>query len=199
MSRQQAQWIMLIIFILAISDSRADSALSATPSGTGAEEGKLLSDAFPSGRKIPTTYTCDGANVSPPLAWSSASGVRSFALIVEDPDAPGGRWGHWAVFNIPAMAQGLPEGVPKRETLQDGARQGLADFRTAGYGGLCPPSGAHRSFFHLYALDTTVDLSSSSRKRDLDEAMRGHVLGTRGAAWNLSEPALATPALFRPR
>jgi len=138
---------------------------------------EITSQAFTPGSFIPSRHTCDGPNVSPPLSFSGAPpGTKSLALISDDPDAPGGTWVHWVVWNIPAGAPGLKEGVPARDELPDGTRQGTTDFRRIGYGGPCPPSGTHRYSFRLYALDTTLDLPSSTLKTSLEAAMRGHVL-----------------------
>jgi Raf kinase inhibitor-like YbhB/YbcL family protein len=138
---------------------------------------ELKSPAFAHGAPIPPEHTCDGKDVSPPLSFAgTAPGTRSLALIADDPDAPLGTWVHWVAWNIPAGARSLPGNLPKKDTLQDGTRQGINDFQRAGYGGPCPPSGTHRYFFRLYALDTTLDLPATTTRRDLDRAMRGHVL-----------------------
>ena len=139
---------------------------------------KLTSTAFDEGQPIPRKYTCDDADVSPPLAWSAApAGTRSFALICDDPDAPVGTWVHWVVWGISAASTELPEMVAATEALPGGARQGLNDFRRVGYGGPCPPPGRpHRYFFKLYALDAELALGPRATKRDLLQAMAGHVL-----------------------
>ena len=138
----------------------------------------IKSQAFVPGALIPPKYTCDGADVSPPLSFTGApAGTKSFALIADDPDAPMGTWVHWVAWNIPAGTRSLEEGVPKKETLPDGARQGSNDFRRVGYGGPCPPSGTHRYFFRLYALDVTPKLPSTATRQDLEKAMQGHILG----------------------
>jgi Raf kinase inhibitor-like YbhB/YbcL family protein len=138
---------------------------------------KLTSTAFDEGGMIPAEYTCDGQNISPPLAWSGVpEGAKTLALIADDPDAPRGTWVHWVVYQIPATEKGLPENVPPRETLDNGARAGTNDFKKLGYGGPCPPSGTHRYFFKLYALDATLDLSSGATKDQLLKATEGHVV-----------------------
>jgi Raf kinase inhibitor-like YbhB/YbcL family protein len=138
---------------------------------------KVTSKAFQEGGMIPKEYTCDGANISPPLAWDSAPDkTKSYALIVDDPDAPGKTWVHWVVFNLQASAGVLPEHVPAQDTISGGGRQGTTDFRKVGYGGPCPPTGAHRYYFKLYALDTELALDSSATKDQLLKAMEGHVL-----------------------
>jgi Raf kinase inhibitor-like YbhB/YbcL family protein len=138
---------------------------------------ELKGQAFQLGEMIPAKYTCDGPDVSPPLTWSDPpAGTKSFALISDDPDAPVGTWVHWVVWNIPASSRSLEENLPKKESLSNGARQGTTDFRRIGYGGPCPPSGTHRYFFRLYALDTTLDLPAATTKKDLEKAMQGHVL-----------------------
>ena len=137
----------------------------------------LKSSAFEAGEMIPPTYTCDGSDLSPPLSWSAVPAkAKSLALIADDPDAPRGTWVHWVAWNIPATVHDLPEGVPKRDTLPNGMKQGTTDFRSIGYGGPCPPSGTHRYFFKLYALDATLNLLPSTTKKDLETAMQGHVL-----------------------
>ena len=138
---------------------------------------RIVSDAFDDGGSIPATYTCDGEDVSPPLAWSAVpAGTASFALIVEDPDAPSGDFTHWLIYDLPAHATGLPDRVPTAPALDDGARQGRNDFKRAGYGGPCPPSGEHRYVFTVYALDSVLGLPSEASKQELRDAMDGHVL-----------------------
>jgi hypothetical protein len=132
---------------------------------------------FSEGGMIPKTYTCDGADLSPALNWSGApSGTQSLAVIADDPDAPVGTWTHWIIWNIPPEAA-LREGVAKVESLSDGTRQGKNDFKRIGYGGPCPPAGkAHRYFFKLYALDAKLDVKAGADRKELERAMKGHVL-----------------------
>lgn len=138
----------------------------------------LTSSAFSSGGEIPPQYTCKGADMSPALQWSGAPAkAASFALIMDDPDAPAGIWVHWVLWDLPASAHSLPEGVPTREQLDNGSRQGNNSFKKIGYNGPCPPGGAtHRYYFRLYALDTKLDLGGKAARNDLDAAMKGHVL-----------------------
>jgi len=139
---------------------------------------KITSSAFEDGALIPAKYTCDGEDVSPPLQWEAVpEGTKSIALISDDPDAPVGTWIHWVLYNLPAEVKELAEAVPADETLPGGARQGTTDFGRIGYGGPCPPSGTHRYFFKIYALDTDVDLPRGADKSELREAMQGHILG----------------------
>jgi Raf kinase inhibitor-like YbhB/YbcL family protein len=138
---------------------------------------KLTSSAFKDGGMIPTKYTCDGANVSPPLEWSGApQTTKSLALICDDPDAPGKTWVHWVVFNLPASRTSLPENVPPQETIAGEGKQGINDFKKIGYGGPCPPSGTHRYFFKLYALADELNLDSRTTKDQLLQAMKDHIL-----------------------
>jgi hypothetical protein len=139
---------------------------------------QLTSSAFTEGGMIPANYTCDGADVSPPLSWTGVpTGAKSLALICDDPDAPAGTWVHWVLYAIPATVSSLSEGVPKVETLPDGTKQGINDFRRVGYGGPCPPPGnPHRYYFKLYALDFMPTLAPRATKNDLLNAMKGHVL-----------------------
>lgn len=141
----------------------------------------LTSGAFADGGPIPVKHTCDGPDVSPALAWTGApGGSASFALICDDPDAPGKTWVHWVLYDLPATVSQLPENVAKTDTPQglSGARQGMTDFRRVGYGGPCPPPGPpHRYFFKLYALDAPLALNAGASKADVERAMQGHVLG----------------------
>ncbi|MCH7558562.1 MAG: YbhB/YbcL family Raf kinase inhibitor-like protein [Planctomycetes bacterium] len=139
---------------------------------------KITSSAFEDGGLIPAKYTCDGADVSPPLQWDAVpEGTKSIALICDDPDAPMGTWVHWVLFNLPSDAKELAENIPTEETLPNGAKQGVNDFGRIGYGGPCPPGGTHRYFFKIYALDTEVGLQAGADKRRLLKTMEGHILG----------------------
>ena len=138
---------------------------------------KIKSPAFVPGGKIPGKYTCDGMDISPPLAWTSGpEGTKTFALICDDPDAPVGTWVHWVLFNLPADIIELRENVPPERELESGAKQGMNDFRKIGYGGPCPPGGIHRYYFKLYALDTEINLEAGATKSELLKAMEGHIL-----------------------
>ncbi|MBA2227692.1 YbhB/YbcL family Raf kinase inhibitor-like protein [Thermogemmata fonticola] len=139
----------------------------------------LTSPAFSHGGEIPTEYTCEGPDVSPELRWSGAPpGTQSFALIVDDPDAPDPAapkmtWVHWVLYNLPADCTGLAKDVRQ---LPAGTCEGLNDWKRTGYGGPCPPIGRHRYFFKLYALDTVLpDLGTPTKDRLL-QAMQGHIL-----------------------
>lgn len=138
----------------------------------------VSSPAFQEGSTIPTKYSCQGQDVSPALQWSEPpEGTNSFALIMDDPDAPGGVFTHWVLFNIPSDSRGLPEAVPTHAELPTGTLQGKNDFGKAGYGGPCPPPGApHRYRFTLYALDQPLTLKAGVSKNQLLEAMKGHIL-----------------------
>ena len=138
----------------------------------------LTSPAFEPGAEIPKKHTCKAADVSPALEWSGAPAkTASFALIMDDPDAPAGTWVHWVLWNLPAGLHSLPEGVAKNDQLSDGSRQGRNDFQKAGYNGPCPPPGkTHRYFFRLYALDRKLDLAPGASRSQLDDAMKGHIV-----------------------
>jgi hypothetical protein len=138
---------------------------------------KMKSLAFVPGGKIPGKYTCDGMDISPPVSWTSGpEGTKTFALICDDPDAPMGTWVHWVLFNLPADITEFRENVPPEKKLENGAKQGMNDFRKIGYGGPCPPGGTHRYFFKLYALDTEINLEAGATKAELLKAMEGHIL-----------------------
>jgi len=138
----------------------------------------VSSSAFKEGDRIPAKYTCQGQDVSPPLAWGEPpAGTQSVALIVDDPDAPGGVFTHWVLFNIPPDSRELPEAVPTQAELASGALQGKTDFGRTGYGGPCPPPGRpHRYQFTLYALDQPLDSKGGASKKQLLSAMEGHIL-----------------------
>lgn len=138
----------------------------------------ISSAAFSGGETIPKQFTCDGPDVSPQLSWKDAPpATQSFALIVDDPDAPAGTWVHWVLYDLPANARELPAGIEKQEQLRDGALQGRNDFRKIGYAGPCPPRGKpHRYYFKLYSLDRKLDLKGGATKADLEAAMKGRIL-----------------------
>jgi Raf kinase inhibitor-like YbhB/YbcL family protein len=163
------------------------------PTSTPIPPLQVYSSTFDPGGEIPVQYTCHGANLSPPLEWSGVpQGAQSLALVMDDPDSQPPGFVHWVIYNIPATATGLPEGVPATPSLPDGARQGANDYaplaeegqtfprgapiNRVGYDGPCPP-GAHRYVFKLYALDAVLDLLPESTRAELVAVMEGHVLG----------------------
>jgi Raf kinase inhibitor-like YbhB/YbcL family protein len=134
---------------------------------------RVSSTAFSEGQTIPRNYTCDGQNISPPLEWSGApGGAKSLTLICDDPDAPGGTFTHWVLYDMAPDTSGLTEGSSGR------GKEGINSFGTAGYGGPCPPvgHGPHRYFFHLYALDVDSLGREGSSRKDVEMAMKNHVL-----------------------
>lgn len=139
----------------------------------------LTSSAFENGGQIPVKYTCDGQNISPPLAWSALPpGTKSLVLFIDDPDAPDPAapkmdWTHWLLYNIPPGISSLPEGIGR---LPKGTLSGWNDFRKTAYGGPCPPVGTHRYFHRLYALDIVLPDLGTASMGDIERAMEGHVL-----------------------
>jgi len=128
---------------------------------------------------MPVKYTCDGDNVSPPLTWAEPpNGTRTFALIVEDPDAPSQVFTHWLVYDMPVERQELAEGVDSHPELPQGGTQGQNDFGNTGFGGPCPPQGMHRYVFRLFALDQMLDIAPGASQADLLKFMQGHILET---------------------
>ncbi|HTY21869.1 MAG TPA: YbhB/YbcL family Raf kinase inhibitor-like protein [Desulfomonilaceae bacterium] len=138
---------------------------------------EVKSTAFQEGAMIPKLYTCDDKDISPPLSWSGLpAGVKSIALIMDDPDAPVGTWVHWVLFNIPPDTTGLAENMPRTASLPNGAKHGNNSWSNLGYGGPCPPGGTHRYYFKVYALDVVLALSTGVTKAQLLKAMEGHIL-----------------------
>jgi Raf kinase inhibitor-like YbhB/YbcL family protein len=138
----------------------------------------ISSSSFPEGELIPARYTCDGENRSPELAWKDLpTATRSIALLVEDPDAPGGVFTHWVLYNLPPSIRSLPEGQPRTATMPGNGTQGINDFRRAGYDGPCPPAGStHRYYFKLMALDIEPSLPAGFNAGKLRKAVQGHIL-----------------------
>jgi Raf kinase inhibitor-like YbhB/YbcL family protein len=148
-----------------------------TPLDGGEMALSLSSSAFQHGERIPVKYTCDGQDISLPLEWSNVpQGTQSLALIADDPDAPVGTWIHWVLYNLPGDSRALHESVPPDASLPNGSRHGKNSWGQLGYGGPCPPSGTHRYFFKLYALDTILELQAGASKDQLLEAMERHIL-----------------------
>ena len=179
MSRSLRLFLLVTCLAIAVGGCRSGPSPTASPEKERppAVPFALTSTAFAEGEPIPSKYTCDGEDISPPLQWRDVpEGTRSFALIADDPDAPRGTWDHWLLYNLPAEARNLPEGVPAEAELSDGSRHGQNSWSRLGYGGPCPPSGTHRYFFKLYALDTLLELDAGASKERLSQAMEGHVL-----------------------
>ena len=175
------QVLAFVFLLIAYSPTSAMFAAPRLSRGEGKDSAMSLaisSPSFPNGGDIAKQFTCDGADLSPQLSWTNPpAGTKSFALLVDDPDAPVGNWNHWAAWNLPPTLRSLPEGVAKTAHLPDGTEQGMNDFRKPGYNGPCPPAGKpHRYYFKLFALDTKLDLKSGAGKHDLERAMKGHIL-----------------------
>jgi Raf kinase inhibitor-like YbhB/YbcL family protein len=166
--------LILALFLAAHAASPTTSSLA----GDSSTSFTLSSPSFSNGGDIAKKFTCDGADVSPQLSWTDPpASTKSFALLADDPDAPVGNWNHWTAWNLPPTLRGLPAGVPKQAQLSDGTQQGHNDFRKPGYNGPCPPPGKpHRYYFKLFALDVKLDLKPSSGKKELEAAMKGHIL-----------------------
>jgi len=172
----RAKVVVLICLLLCFFSLPFSEFLAQEKGGTMSLQ--ITSAAFSAGETIPRKFTCDGPDVSPKLTWNEPPvKTQSFALIVDDPDAPVGTWVHWVLFDLPADTKELSEGIAKQEQLSNGARQGRNDFGKIGYGGPCPPPGKpHRYFFKLYALDSKLNLKAGATKADVERAMKGHVV-----------------------
>jgi Raf kinase inhibitor-like YbhB/YbcL family protein len=160
--KQFQQLIYLILCMATITHVKAQGKLNFT------------STAFTEGKTIPSKHTCTGQDISPELSWGNApAGTKSFAIIMDDPDAPMGIWVHWVIYNIPGTVGTLKEGFKTNEIK---AVDGLNDWGEKGYRGPCPPDGQHRYRFKLYALDAMLEGAKSTTKENLEEAMKGHIL-----------------------
>ncbi len=139
---------------------------------------QLTSSAFNQGETIPDRYTCRGENISPPLNWGKLPpSAKSLALLFDDPDAPGGTWVHWVLYNLPAGLEGLPEGYSTNNMQSAGTNTGRNSWGKNSYGGPCPPSGTHRYFFRFYVLDKSLALEPGASESEVLGAMAGHILG----------------------
>jgi len=138
---------------------------------------RIYSPDFQEGSSIPSKFTCDGSDISPTLQWEDPPiNTKSFTLIIHDPDAPAGDWTHWVLYNIPSDKQYLVESFPSEINLPDGMRQGRNSWHQTKYGGPCPPSGTHRYFFTLYALDTFLELEGGADRQEVLAAIQSHIL-----------------------
>jgi hypothetical protein len=147
------------------------SVLLLTACTTNPSNMKITSSAFENQGQIPSKYTCDGEDINPPLKFENVpKQAQTLALIADDPDAPSGTWVHWTIWNIPVSADGIAEGAKPLGI------EGMTSFGSKGYGGPCPPSGSHRYFFKLYALDTELNLDTDADKEALESAMQGHII-----------------------
>jgi Raf kinase inhibitor-like YbhB/YbcL family protein len=174
-----AKLAALVLLLGTVGGSRLASQSHPSVGGRSSMTLVLKSTVFAPGAEIPKKHSCEAADVSPALEWSgSPARTVSFALIMDDPDAPAGTWVHWVLWNLPASAHELPDAVAKQDQLGDGTRQGRNSSRKIGYNGPCPPPGKpHRYFFRLYALDEKLDLAPGASSSDLQAAMKGHVVG----------------------
>jgi Raf kinase inhibitor-like YbhB/YbcL family protein len=169
------------VFALVLAVSARSSPLyhsAQTRNGGNPVAFTISSTSFSNSGDIAKKFTCDGADVSPQLAWTEPpKGTQSFALLADDPDAPVGNWNHWVLWNVPPATRQLAESISRASQLADGSRQGSNDFRKTGYNGPCPPPGKpHRYFFKLFALDAKLDLKGNVGKQELEAAMKGHIL-----------------------
>ena len=164
------KYLSLVIILILVSSCK---------SNLDAKGGKMeiKSSVFKNEDFIPKKYTCDGLNISPPLEFSNIpSNTKSIALICDDPDAPMGTWVHWVLFDLPVDIKNLDENISRDKILSNGAKHGINSGKRIGYDGPCPPSGTHRYFFKVYALDTKLSLESGITKEQLLKSMEGHIL-----------------------
>jgi len=178
MSCKSASLIVVILLFSAMAP-----ALLAASAEEGGKQIRVTSPAFKDGDMIPRKHTCDGEDLSPPLQFGGVpSGAKSLVLICDDPDAPVGTWTHWVLFNLPPDTKMVAEKIAAAAKLPNGAVHGHNSWggRKIGYGGPCPPSGTHRYYFKVYALDVKLDLPSGTTKKHLTKAMKGHIIGEGG-------------------
>jgi len=172
--------IYLFLFFLLIPGILINQSCVQEPSvteGGGEMDIILTSSAFKEGEIIPARYACDGENLSPPLNWSEPpESTGAFTLTLDDPDAPAGNFNHWVIYNIPATARQLQEGMSAKEKFNDGTLQGHNGAAQTGYFGPCPPFGVHHYVFTLYALDAPLTLQPGAARKQVLEAMNNHIL-----------------------
>jgi Raf kinase inhibitor-like YbhB/YbcL family protein len=171
--------VLLLAFVFGNSSARAHGVRSQSAAQKISDAKlQLTSTCFAADSAIPAKYTCDGSNTSPALAWTEPpAGTQSFALVVDDPDAPKKTVIHWLLYDLPAATRALPGGVSTKAKLPDGSRQGKNDRGKIGYSGPCPPAGPrHHYFFKLYALDYRTGLKPKAHAPDLETAIKGHIL-----------------------
>jgi Raf kinase inhibitor-like YbhB/YbcL family protein len=173
MKRMVICGILVLIFVVTLQDKPQGNSYAIE----GGKKMQITSPDFTEGGLIPSKYTCDGQDISPPLEWKDVpAGTKSLALICDDPDAPVGTWVHWVAYHISSKITKLDENISPEKELNNGLRQGSNDWPKIGYGGPCPPGGTHRYYFKLYALDTMLDLKPGATKAQLLQAMEGHIL-----------------------
>jgi Raf kinase inhibitor-like YbhB/YbcL family protein len=174
---RKAVWFVVAVAILAGGFGLSERGEAKKKRGGKRMQLQVTSTAFHEGGMIPARYTADGADVSPPLKFEGAPvTAKTIAVICDDPDAPRGTWVHWVLYNLPATVTELPEHVPAQPAASNGMRQGVNDFGTVGYRGPAPPSGTHRYYLRVYALNTTLDLSPRATKAQLEKAMVGRIV-----------------------
>ncbi len=173
-------WLFTHFAVILTSCTHSQNKISATEVDSTPElkAFSLTSPTFITGNAIPRLYTCDSSNISPELRWNKPPGnVKSYALIMDDPDAPMGVWVHWIVFNIPYKYTGITPQFPTDSVLKDGIRQGITSFGLFGYKGPCPPDGLHHYHFKLFALDTTFATPcATTGEKKLTALMKGHII-----------------------
>ena len=180
--RMRPRTIMILCLVAVIamgptSCRNGEKNMARTTTETEVAAIQVVSSAFDEGSAIPQKYACDGQDISPPLSWEAGpEGTKSIALIVDDPDAPRGTFVHWVLYDLPGNVRELPENTPRDKTLSNAAKQGVNSVGKIGYMGPCPPSGTHRYFFKVYALDAMTNLPPGKSKADLLKTMEGHVL-----------------------
>lgn len=183
------KYYLLLIIILLSACAPVTAEPTATPIPATATEVvtlEITSPEFAAGETIPVKFSCDGDDTSPALTWTEPpAGTQSFVLIMDDPDA-GGTWVHWVVYNLPASSRGLDAPIPVDTEINGGGLQGRNSSRINGYQGPCPPSGSHRYFFKLYALDTVLDLPAGAHSVEVTVGMKDHILATAELMGNFS-------------
>lgn len=170
-------YFLAVICLIAAGSNTLQAKNKIDVNRKGGKTMEIKSSSFNHEDMIPAKYTCDGQNISPPLSWSGApEKTKSFTLICDDPDAPAGTWVHWVIFDIPAKVNSLPEKTSRQEEIKGLGKNGKNTSGRYGYDGPCPPSGTHRYYFKLYALDTMLNKKAGLTKEDLLAAMKGHIL-----------------------